>query len=384
MNAVGLTGRPLRAFTGLGLLLAVWIGMRLPAMQHDLQALARLATGTARPQPSRSPAPIMAKLPDSPVLAKLHRPAPPPLLALPAPFIRVASHALPAPTRPPQPAPLPPPAPSSAPRAVPPASVPPLDPAFTLANAAYDRLRAGQRRQAAALFDAALALQPVNRQWLADRAALGQRWQLGGFALLRDGGPLPNQPGNGLPGAAASPVLGGGQVGGSIAFVTDPYARRPLAMVARANVAADPQGVRGETAQLALGLRQTLLPGVLLSVERLIPLGAATQGAFTARLAAGARWHWLEAYGEAGVIDTGQVYAGGQARARVVRFGPATLNAATWASVQTGSTDVWRVDVGPSLSVKVKGIRIEADWRQRVGGNAAPGSGPVLTVSAGF
>ncbi|WP_156874373.1 hypothetical protein [Sandarakinorhabdus limnophila] len=157
-----------------------------------------------------------------------------------------------------------------------------------------------------------------------------------------------------------------------------------LAMVARANVAADPQGVRGETAQLALGLRQTLLPGVSLSVERLIPLGAATQGAFTARLAAGVRWQRLEAYSEAGVIDTGQVYAGGQARARVVRFGPATLNAATWASVQTGSTDVWRVDVGPSHSVKVKGIRIEADWRQRVGGNAAPGSGPVLTVSAGF
>jgi hypothetical protein len=52
--------------------------------------------------------------------------------------------------------------------------------------------------------------------------------------------------------------------------------------------------------------------------------------------------------------------------------------------VQTGNPDVWRVDVGPSLSVKVKGIRIEADWRQRVGGNAAPGSGPVLTVSAGF
>ena len=167
-------------------------------------------------------------------------------------------------------------------------------------------------------------------------------------------------------------------------LVTDPYARRPLAMVARANVAADPQGVRGETAQLALGLRQTLLPGVSLSVERLVPLGAATQGAFAARLAAGARWQRLEAYGEAGVIDTGQVYAGGQARARVVRFGPATLNAATLASVQTGSIGLWRVDVGPSLSTKVKGIRIESDWRQRVGGNAAPCSGPVLTVSAGF
>jgi hypothetical protein len=123
-------------------------------------------------------------------------------------------------------------------------------------------------------------------------------------------------------------------------------------------------------------------------VERLIPLGAATQRAFTARLAAGARLkplgQRLEAYGEAGVIDTGQLYAGGQARVRIVRLGPAAFNAATWASVQTGTPDVWRVDVGPSLSASVKGSRIEADWRQRVGGNAVPGSGPTLTLSAGF
>ena len=215
MKAADLTGRPLRAFTGLGLLLALWIGMRLPAMQHDLQALARLATGTARPQPPFKPVPIMAAVPSGLGMAPLHRPAPPPLLALPAPLPPVARQSLSAPTRPPQPAPMPPPAPSSAPPPVPPTELPPLDPVFTLANAAYDRLRAGQRRQSAALFDAALALQPVNRQWLADRAALGRRWQLGGFALLRDGGPLPNQPGNGLPGAAASPVLGGGQVGGA-------------------------------------------------------------------------------------------------------------------------------------------------------------------------
>jgi hypothetical protein len=381
----GLTGRPLRAFTGLGLLLALWIGLRLPAMQHEVQALARLATGTARPQPPFKPVPIMEKLPDGPVVAAVLQPSPPPpLLAQPAPLLPVVRQSLSVPTPPSQPAPPAPAATSSAPRPVPPAGPPPPDPAFTLANAAYDRLRAGQRRQAAALFDAALALQPGNGQWRADRAALGRRWQMGGFALLRDGGPLPNQPGSGLPGAAASPVLGGGQLGGSIAYVIDPYARRPLALVARANVAADPQGVRGETAQLAVGLRQALLPGVSLSVERLIPLGAATQGAFTARLAAGASWQRLDAYGEAGVLDTGQVYAGGQARARVLRFGPATLNTATWASVQTGSPDVWRVDVGPQISAKVKGIRIEADWRQRVGGNAAPGSGPVLTVSAGF
>lgn len=371
MKAAGLTGRPLRAFAGLGLLLALWIGMRLPAMQHEVAALAALV---APPQPAARRLWPLAPLPQQlplPVLAAVPLPAVPKRL----PVVRIViDMPLPAPVSSPAPAGSRPPAAGSVP--APAGSVLPADPAFVLAAQAYDRLRAGQRREAAALFDAALAQQPGNLQWQADRAALGRRWQLGGFALLRDGGPLSSP--------AASPVLGGGQVGGSIAFVTNPYARRPLALVARANVAADPDGLRSETAQLAVGLRQSLLPGVSLSVERLIPLGTATQGAFTARLAAGGKWQRLEAYGEAGVIDTGQLYAGGQARARILRFGPAALNAATWASVQTGTPDVWRVDVGPSLNATVKGIRIEADWRQRVGGNAAPGSGPVLTVSAGF
>ncbi len=267
MKTAGLTGRPLRAFTGLGLLLLLWITVRLPAMQHEMQALARLATAAAQPQPPDLAVPIKEVLPEVAVST------PPPLLALPAAvrvLLLVASQPAPPAVSPPLSAPLPPTAPASVPAASAPvnapASVPPFDPAFTLATRAYDRLRVGQRRQAAALFDAALALQPDNGAWRADHAVLGRRWQLGGFALLRDGGPLPNQPGSGLPGLAASPVLGGGQLGNSIAFVTDPYARRPLALVARANVAADSQGVRRETAQLALGVRQTLLPGVSVSV----------------------------------------------------------------------------------------------------------------------
>lgn len=369
----GLKGRPLRALAGLGLVLGLWIAVRVPAMQHELQALALLAAPAARlvlaqrPQAEPPPLPRVAagRMWPAPLLPATM----PPLLlrAQTSPFpgpIPSVPAAAPIATTPANPLPVP-----AMLRATPP------DPAFALAAHAYDRQRTGQRRQAAALFDAALAQQPGNRQWQADRKALGQRWQLGGFALLRDGGSS---------GPAASPVLGGGQLGGSIAWLTDPFARRPLALVARANVAADAGGVRGDTAQLALGLRQTLLPGVSLSVERLVPLGDATSGAFTARLAAGGKWQRLEAYGEAGALDSGQVYAGGQARARVITFGPAVVQAATWASVQTGSPTVWRVDVGPSMSARIKGVRIEADWRQRVGGNAAPGSGPVLTVSAGF
>lgn len=247
--------------------------------------------------------------------------------------------------------------------------------AFRLAEAGYARQAAGQRRQAAALFDAALALEPGHPGWAAEWAMLGRRWQIGGFAVLRDGGPA---------GPAASPVLGGGQLGASLVFLPDPLAQRPLALLLRANIAASPRAVDAASAQLAAGLRWQLRPGLTLAAERLIPLGAATRADWTVRLAAGGAAGRLAAYGEAGVLAQGGLYAGAQASARLLRIGPAALAAGSWASLQTGTPDVWRVDLGPSLSASMKGVRLQADWRQRVGGNAAPGSGPVVTLSSGF
>jgi hypothetical protein len=338
------TGRPLRALAGLALAILLWLGWRLPAMQADVQRLAQLLA---------PPAPVlMVQVPSLLRAAKRERPRQPAQIGSPpasgeSKTARSASGwgwvAVPRPNPAAMQRPvatIPPPIPLAPPPTLPtilPTQPPPVtaqSSAYSLADAAYARLNAGQRRQAAALFDAALALQPDNRQWHADRRALSRRWQAGGFALVRDGGPLPNQPGSGLPGAAASPVLGGGQVGGSLAFLPDPYASRPLAIVARVNMAADPARLRPDTAQAAIGLRQTLLHGVTLSAERLIPLGNATRGNWTLRLAAGGRSGRIEAYGEAGVLGSGDAYAGGQASARLLRLGPATLSAATWASVR--------------------------------------------------
>lgn len=61
------------------------------------------------------------------------------------------------------------------------------------------------------------------------------------------------------------------------------------------------------------------------------------------------------------------------------------LGGGAWAGGQKG---VGRVDVGPRASVtfRVKRISVRAavDYRARVAGHAAPGSGPALTLSAGF
>jgi hypothetical protein len=379
-------GRPLAVWGGLLVCAGLWLAQRWPAMHADQRQLALALAAADQPAMAAGPPAERPRLLAAAAVVVM------PLPSAPAPLqraVQVASHralapALPVvqPMSPPgQPvSDLPPPQQvSPTPLPASPAPAPPAPPAsaYRLAEAAYARLAEGQRRPAAALFDAALALEPGNRQWQQDRAALRRRWQMGGFALLRDGGGSASGP-------AASPVLGGGQLGASVAVLADLLARRPLALVARAFVAADTQGVQRETAQAAIGLRQTLVPGVTLSAERLIALGSATRGDWTLRLAGGGRSGRLDAYGEAGVLGSGQIYGGAQASARLLRLGPAALAAAGWASVQTGSPDVWRVDVGPSVSAQWRGLRLQADWRQRVAGNAAPGSGPVVTISAGF
>jgi hypothetical protein len=64
----------------------------------------------------------------------------------------------------------------------------------------------------------------------------------------------------------------------------------------------------------------------------------------------------------------------------------ARLGGGAWGGIQEGAS---RLDAGPGLVVstplspKVFG-RLAVDWRFRVAGNAEPGSGPAMTVAAGF
>lgn len=62
-----------------------------------------------------------------------------------------------------------------------------------------------------------------------------------------------------------------------------------------------------------------------------------------------------------------------------------SLGAGAWGGAQKGAE---RLDIGPTLRLDMKLGRIPArlsvDWRQRVAGDAVPGSGVSATVSAGF
>jgi hypothetical protein len=263
-------------------------------------------------------------------------------------------------------------------------------PGFDLAAAAYDRLAAGDRRGADKLFGAALAAAaghdvPQAADWDRAQRQLRRRWSGDAYVLLRD---------SGLAGPAASPVLGGGQSGASLFYSVDPLARRPLAVFGRVYAAHDNAiGIDPATAQAAIGLRWQVRPGISIAAERLIAIGAATSGDWNLRVAAGSARRVgrvdVDGYGEAGARGNGDLYAGGEAHARlpIGQIGSVQLAAGPglWGSVQSAGSVVGRVDVGVGATARLPaGLAVSGDWRWRVAGNAAPGSGPAVTIGMAF
>ena len=99
-----------------------------------------------------------------------------------------------------------------------------------------------------------------------------------------------------------------------------------------------------------------------------------------------------EAYGQAGYVGGrfATPFADGQLRADhgFLSFGAfdMRLGGGVWGGAQKGA---WRLDAGPSLTLarpmgRSVSMRLAADWRFRVAGQASPGSGPAVTLSAGF
>jgi hypothetical protein len=53
-----------------------------------------------------------------------------------------------------------------------------------------------------------------------------------------------------------------------------------------------------------------------------------------------------------------------------------------WGGVQPG---LYRVDAGPRVTMKVRrNLKVHFDWRQKLAGNARPGSGPAVTLAGDF
>ena len=373
-------GRPLRALLVLLAFLAGWLAGRWPGLHGAWQAR-RQHLAAAMVPAVRTAMPVSAVQAEAPPLLRAALPVParrwrlvtpPPPMMAPPPLLVPMPVLVPAPATPVTPV--------AVADAAPPA--PPVPPtAFALASDAYAALAQGRRAEAHGLFQAALAADPDNTGWRAADRQLTAHWRGEAFALLRSAGPV---------GPTAGPVLGGGQLGASLAFTPRPLARRPWALLARGYAATLPDGsLDTASAQAALGLRWQVVPQLSVTAERLLPLGPLAVADWNLRLAGGLdgrNWH---VYAEAGALARGTGYAGGQARWLPLGLldGRVQAGAGLWGGAQGPlGSGAWvgRLDAGPALLGRIGPATLEAGWRFRLAGNAAPGSGPAVVISAGF
>lgn len=244
-----------------------------------------------------------------------------------------------------------------------------------------DRLGQGQRRES-------LVPSPV-RQYAMEMAAIS-RWSGDGWLLLREGGAGASAAG--LP----SPSYGASQVGAVIRYrlsATDP--RRPALYLRATSAVRRP---RGEEAALGLSARPLAPVPVALQVElratqqvlgtRFRPALSVLSELPRQTLPAGLS---AELYGQAGYVGGSDATAFADAQVRIERriaqLGRSELRAGlgAWGGAQKGAN---RLDIGPTATLDFalgtgRG-RLSADWRLRAAGNAAPQTGPALTLSAGF
>jgi hypothetical protein len=200
-----------------------------------------------------------------------------------------------------------------------------------------------------------------------------RRWSGTMWALGRGGGAA----------LGSASELGGSQAGVRV------FRTLGAGFAATGRVAMDGAGV--QEAAAGIGVRSG---SVGLLVERRFRLGStgrnavavtAYGGVSEVALPAGLKF---DAYGQAGLVG-GDGFADGALRVErpVVSAGALQLSvgAGVWGGIQPG---VARIDVGPQLVARVpvagQMARLSAEWRQRVTGNAAPGSGPSVTFGIDF
>ncbi|MBX3593484.1 hypothetical protein [Sphingomonas sp.] len=218
--------------------------------------------------------------------------------------------------------------------------------------------------------------QPAAPTALPDRAQ-PSRWSASGWFVTRRGA------------MAGGPMLGGDQVGGRIAF--SPADGR-FALFARVTA---PLVGRGREAAVGVEWHPVRAPARIV-VEYRAGLDG-TPGGPAAGIVAGVDAidlpfeFELSAYGQAGAVWRRRVepYADGAIRVTrdVARAGSAriALGVGAWGAAQRESA---RLDAGPTAVVTVPlgghAMRVTIDWRERIAGEARPGSGPALSLGADF
>ncbi len=217
-----------------------------------------------------------------------------------------------------------------------------------------------------------------------------ERWSLDAWAFWRAGSSAASA------NAGTRPIYGGSQAGAVLRYSLAPdshyaprvYLRGYRALAAGGEtelasgvsvrpVAALPLRLHGELRALDRAGGQELRGSAFVTTE-LAPIAAPL----------GAR---VEAYAQAGYVSGEDATLFADAQLTVMRevsgfdLGTIHVGAGTWAGAQR---DAHRIDIGPSLRLDLRladtPARLSVDWRERVGGRAAPASGVAATLSTRF
>ena len=385
-NSIRRRGQPLLALI---LLMVSWVGARAAMWEAPRVADANAAVqAAARPGSDKADLPIKPTAPR--VVAPPHR-AQPPLRSATAEIAPplTAPEIVPTPAETATPAPVPSPDSASQPSK-----------GLSLEDAAdhQELFSAGMNMptvEQGAAMDAPRRPRGVPAGAIIPPA--GSPWSADAWLLLRGGGNGFNAPGAGLPGV----VVPAGFYGGSQAGAVLRYRLSLLSALAPTLYLRASSGLeypRGEEVAAGLSFRPVPKAPIALMAEGRVtrttsgtivrPAAAVVTLLPPAKLPLGLRG---EAYVQAGYVGgrDATAFVDGQARVEkpLLRTGRTELRAGggVWGGAQRGAG---RIDVGPTATLSVPigpaGARVSADYRIRVAGRAAPGSGVVLTLSAGF
>lgn len=206
------------------------------------------------------------------------------------------------------------------------------------------------------------------------------RWQVTAWSLVRS-----QQAGT----AGPSSLAGSGNLGGSQAGARLTYAfTRQIAASLRTSSDLARRGF-----EVAAGVRVQPLAGlpVWLTAERRQRIGQfGGRNAFALFADGGVYqrpmpWRFnLDAYLQGGIVGArsrDMFVDGALAFTRPV-YKNFSAGFGVWGGAQPG---LYRVDAGPRVTMQVrKNVRVNFDYRQRLSGNALPGSGPAITLGADF
>ena len=207
------------------------------------------------------------------------------------------------------------------------------------------------------------------------------RLQLTAWALLR---------GTGRGTIPTTSLASGGTLGGSQAGARLTY-RFNHAWAASLRTSSSVGGVRG--AEVAGGIRWQPIRSIPIAftAERREGLGRFGGRSAFALFAEGGIYHralfnkvYLDGYIQGGVVgfNNRDLFVDGGATLTRPIWRNFSGGIGVWGAAQPG---LYRLDVGPRISMQVRrGIKVHADYRQRLIGNAAPPSGPAITLAADF